>query len=158
MGFSRQEYWSGLPFPSPGVFPTQGLNPGLLHCRQTLYCLSHQEVLTRKAISKKSKPIWGKGTGVGCCKTKRTDKCLQYLDPERRIESSSACVLGWAGEGWLVGTGELWPLFKVFPLRLSQNKRVILTRASLGSFLSCFIVLINPLLRQLSYKTGPEHP
>ena len=23
-------------------FPTQGLNPGLLHCRQTLYCLSHQ--------------------------------------------------------------------------------------------------------------------
>ena len=34
---SRQEYWSGLPFPSPGVrvrfriFPTQGLNRGLLH-------------------------------------------------------------------------------------------------------------------------------
>ena len=25
MGFSRQEYWSGLPFPSPGDFPTQGL-------------------------------------------------------------------------------------------------------------------------------------
>ena len=23
MGFSRQEYWSGLPFPSPGDFPTQ---------------------------------------------------------------------------------------------------------------------------------------
>jgi len=21
MGFSRQEYWSGLPFPSPGDFP-----------------------------------------------------------------------------------------------------------------------------------------
>ena len=24
MGFSRQEYWSGLPLPSPGIFPTQG--------------------------------------------------------------------------------------------------------------------------------------
>ena len=24
-----------------GIFPTQGLNPGLLHCRQTLYRLSH---------------------------------------------------------------------------------------------------------------------
>jgi len=24
-----------------GIFPTQGLNPGLLHCRQILYCLSH---------------------------------------------------------------------------------------------------------------------
>ena len=25
-----------------GLFLTQGLNPGLLHCRQTLYCLRHQ--------------------------------------------------------------------------------------------------------------------
>ena len=25
-----------------GIFPTQGLNPGLLHCRQILYHLSHQ--------------------------------------------------------------------------------------------------------------------
>ena len=27
---------------STGVFPTQGLNPDLPHCRQTLYRLSHQ--------------------------------------------------------------------------------------------------------------------
>ena len=45
MGFFRQEYWSGLPFPSPGIFLTQGSNPGLPHCRQTLYHLSHQGVL-----------------------------------------------------------------------------------------------------------------
>ena len=25
MGFSRQEYWSGLPFPSPGDLPTPGI-------------------------------------------------------------------------------------------------------------------------------------
>ena len=31
MGFPRQEYQSGLPFPSPGIFPNQGLNPCLLH-------------------------------------------------------------------------------------------------------------------------------
>ena len=30
MEFFRQEYWSGLPFPSPGDLPTQGLNPHLL--------------------------------------------------------------------------------------------------------------------------------
>ena len=35
-------YWSGLPFPSPGDFPYPGLNPDLLHCRQTLYWLSQQ--------------------------------------------------------------------------------------------------------------------
>ena len=29
--------WAAIP-----IFPTQGLNPCLLHCRQILYCLSHQ--------------------------------------------------------------------------------------------------------------------
>ena len=28
MGFSRQEYWSGLPFPSPGDLPDPGTEPG----------------------------------------------------------------------------------------------------------------------------------
>ena len=27
MGFFRQEYWSGLPFPSPGDLPTPGTEP-----------------------------------------------------------------------------------------------------------------------------------
>ena len=41
MGFSRQEYWSGLLFPSPRERVTQRWNPGLPHCRQILYHLSH---------------------------------------------------------------------------------------------------------------------
>jgi len=28
MGFSRQEYWSGLPFPAPGDLPDPGIEPG----------------------------------------------------------------------------------------------------------------------------------
>ena len=36
MEFSRQEYWSGWPFPSAGDLP----NPGLSHCRWILYHLS----------------------------------------------------------------------------------------------------------------------
>ena len=28
MGFSRHEYWSGLPFPSPGDLPDPGIEPG----------------------------------------------------------------------------------------------------------------------------------
>ena len=58
MGFSWQEYWSwvankecwhihkntrrGLPLPSPGIFPTSGLNLHFPHCRWILYQLSHQ--------------------------------------------------------------------------------------------------------------------
>ena len=39
IGFSRQEYWSGWPFPSPGDLPDPGIEPP---CRQTLYCLCRQ--------------------------------------------------------------------------------------------------------------------
>ena len=31
MEFSRQEHWSGLPFPSPGDLPDPGIEPALLH-------------------------------------------------------------------------------------------------------------------------------
>ena len=91
MEFSRPEYWSGQPFPSPGdlpnpgielrslalqadslpaepegkpkntgvgslsllqgIFPTQELNRGLLHCRQILYQLSHQESPDRGVLT-----------------------------------------------------------------------------------------------------------
>ena len=42
VGSSRQEYWSGLPFPLQGILLTQGLNLGLPHCGQIFYPLSHQ--------------------------------------------------------------------------------------------------------------------
>ena len=45
IAFSRQEYWSGLPFPSPGDLPDPEIDPRtlcLLRCRRVLYLLSHQ--------------------------------------------------------------------------------------------------------------------
>ena len=36
----------GFHFLLQGIFPTQGYKPGLLHCGQTLYCLSHQGIPT----------------------------------------------------------------------------------------------------------------
>ena len=44
MGFSRQEYWSGFPFPPPGDLSDPGVDPSImsfLDCWQILYCLSH---------------------------------------------------------------------------------------------------------------------
>ena len=46
MVFSRQEYWSGLPFPTPGHLPTQGSNPHflyLLHWQADSLSLHHLE-------------------------------------------------------------------------------------------------------------------
>ena len=40
---SRQEYWSGLPFLSPGDLPHPGIEPGpILHCRQILCHLTYK--------------------------------------------------------------------------------------------------------------------
>ena len=54
MGFPRQEYWSGLPSFSLGIFPTQGPNPLLLLWQAGSLPLSHQgspisTLLTRKS-------------------------------------------------------------------------------------------------------------
>ena len=52
MEFSRQEYWSGLPFPAQGDLPTQGLNPRLL-------CLLHWQVGSLPlAPPRKSPKVW----------------------------------------------------------------------------------------------------
>ena len=45
MGFPRQKYWSGLPFPPPGDLPDPGIEAAspacLLHCKWILHLLSH---------------------------------------------------------------------------------------------------------------------
>ena len=52
MGFSKQEHWSGLPCPPPpGLFPTQGSDPGLLHCKQILSGLSYQKTFLNEKES-----------------------------------------------------------------------------------------------------------
>ena len=45
LGFPKQAYWSGLPFPLQGISLTKGSSLGLLHCRWILYQLSYQESL-----------------------------------------------------------------------------------------------------------------
>ena len=64
MEFSRQEYWSGLPFPPPGIFPTQGSNPDLPHCRWILYFWAireaHKTYIRKTEKKKKKKNCWWK--------------------------------------------------------------------------------------------------
>ena len=47
MGFCRQEYWSGLPFPSPEDLLNPGNEHSFLHCRHILYHLGHQGKLKK---------------------------------------------------------------------------------------------------------------
>ena len=45
MGFSRQEYWSGLPFPSPGDLPDPGIEPTAPALQADSFLLSYQGIL-----------------------------------------------------------------------------------------------------------------
>ena len=52
-GFSRQEYWSGLPFPSPGDLPNPGIEAGspalqvdALPCKPPGKSKAHEEAST----------------------------------------------------------------------------------------------------------------
>ena len=65
MEFSRKNTWVGCHSLLQGIFPTQGSNLGLLHCRQIHYHLSHQGspveralwTITRMLSSNKSLPF-----------------------------------------------------------------------------------------------------
>ena len=68
MGFSKQEYWTG-------IFSTQGSNLGLLHCRWILYHLSHEGSLwiivyslKAEAGRKGERMLERVGKGRGICK------------------------------------------------------------------------------------------
>ena len=57
MGFSRQEYWSGLPFPSPGDLPDPGIEPR--------FPSLEADALTSEPPGAKGKP--GLNKGEDCC-------------------------------------------------------------------------------------------
>ena len=65
-GFSKQEYWSGLPFPSPGDLPNPGIKPAspalqedsLLMIHQAYTKMGSTKVLKGGQIRKVS--LWGK--------------------------------------------------------------------------------------------------
>ena len=125
MELSRQEYWSGLPFPSPRdlpdpriepVFPvlqilyclshqessrntgigshfllqeiclTQGLNPGLLHCRQILYIWATRKATRKACVSilrsrKKHSQEQGEKKFIHCLKEIKTSDFLSENIP-----------------------------------------------------------------------------
>ena len=51
MGFSRQEYWSGVPFPSPGDLLSPGIKPGSPVYGERSHEIRQRLLLGRKAMT-----------------------------------------------------------------------------------------------------------
>ena len=79
----------GCHFLFQGIFPTQGLNPSLLHCRQTLYHVSHQG--SPQALSKTFNSYLAQAPGLAAFSLSFTGG----LDPA----GVTATVSGQLGEG-----------------------------------------------------------
>jgi len=59
MEFSRQEYWSELPFPSPGDFPDLGIEPGSLALQADFFnSLSYEENSVKTIVYTKMEGRW----------------------------------------------------------------------------------------------------
>ena len=84
MGFSRQEYWSGLPFPSPGDLPNPGTEPGSL---------------TLQADSLRSEPPGKPRSYVSQLKSlhaMKKEKKKKTHRPQWRLKTPGAAIKPWA--------------------------------------------------------------
>ena len=97
MGFSRQEYWSGLPFPSPGDLPNPRIKPRSPVLQVILYHLSYRGSATTPApntLCKQEHPKASQGApgaGAQC-----HDHSPQLREPTRQQRSQE--LLFFCGE------------------------------------------------------------
>ena len=99
MGFSRQECWSGLPFPPPGDLPQPGIELCLLHWQADSLPLSHLgiplvsgEAVISTVYFLRGWGRWGAGVQEGFCVWR--EKCGQMRKP--RVEQRKIIKLGTA--------------------------------------------------------------
>ena len=94
MKFSRQKYWSGKPFPSPGNLPDPGIEPGVLRWGgQILYHLSQQGSPTELKSGFKFRTLGLQSPNVFHYTMKRMHCKVKanIFYPKRRFFSDSIC-------------------------------------------------------------------
>ena len=113
MGFSRQEYWSGLPFPPPGDLPDPGIEPASPALQAGSLSMSHQGRATEAlgdedshrvtvSLGKRVSPAWGVG-----------DNFLSHTHVCAHPHKCFLCIFF-----FFLGAAMVWKLSLAFP-RLS---------------------------------------
>ena len=93
-----------------GIFPTQGSNPGLLHCRWILYHLSHQgspRILEWVAYSFSRGSFWPRNrTGVSCIAGRF---CISWALSKFSTQCRArTCLLGVGRRAVGAGSSSIW--------------------------------------------------
>ena len=87
MGFSRQEYWSGLPFPTPGDLPDPGMEPaspawqvGSLPLSQRYYSvIKKNRVLIHATIYMDLKGVVGNERNLTSCMLENIEYAQKFM-------------------------------------------------------------------------------
>ena len=109
MGFSRQEYWSGLPFPSPGDLPNPGIEPRspALQADSTIWdYFTTSKIILPLSITSFCEKVFI----LTQSKFKRIDSTVYH------IGSPSSCVLDW--NKFMNNLYYPWNLYECFYLRV----------------------------------------
>ena len=122
MGFSRQGYWSGLPFPPSGDLPDPGIEPMSLMSSALWVCVCECSVVSESFVT-----LWavacqdplsmdfpGKDIGVGC------HFLLQGIFPTQGSNPCLLCLLHWQASSLLL-TPPKKPILYIRPVLFSQN-------------------------------------
>ena len=120
MGFPRQEYWSGLPFPSPGDLPDPGIKPKPFNVscigRWILYHWATREALgTRDTVCNLSFALkfWGSFLRI------------QYCETFQHCYASGYVGIWWAVFSLETGGVQSWgPVLNYFFNEISHHFRV----------------------------------
>ena len=81
MGFSRQEYWIGLPFPSPADLPHPGMEPACPHFRQIMVWAAREALLFPSSTNQYSSSIRAIINLKRILTLTSPDFCLSFLSP-----------------------------------------------------------------------------
>ena len=114
--------WVAMPS-SRGILPTQGSNPGLPHCRQILYCLSHQGNPYETLQSAKSSTQFLKFQEIGVFQlTLKTRRTMNWWVTN---------IYVWTSLKYFVGSvctyKTVWLLvdwYSVFPLKKKKKRQM----------------------------------
>ena len=85
MGFSRQEYWSGLPCPLPGDLPSLGIEPESFALQVDILLLSHLG-------SPKQKIPPGQSNGGLCTQVRKQPLCFRVS--QSSLTTKTSCHSG----------------------------------------------------------------
>ena len=88
MGFSRQEYWSGLPFPSPGDLPDPGTEPRFSALQaDALTSEPPGKTTVKKALTSNIRPLTFARCYLGCFRTLLSFKAPAFNQKKVLLEA-----------------------------------------------------------------------